>query len=101
MRLSLAMMKFAFGTVVAVSAPFVLGVSKHGDESTTWTEKYGSQYDLLFSGPLSFSHLPYSKCLEQEESVFDVAILGIPFDTSVTYRPGLVQSQIHRPREGG
>jgi len=93
------MMKF--GIVVAVALPFVLGVSKHGgDEFTTWTEKYGSQYDMLFSGPLSFSHLPYSKCLEQEESVFDVAILGIPFDTSVSYRPGLVQSQIPPLREG-
>jgi len=95
------MMKLTFGTVVTVALPFVLCVSNHGDEPTTWTEKYGSQYDLLFSGPLSFSHLPYAKCLEKEESVFDVAILGIPFDTSVTYRPGLVQSQIPRPREGG
>ena len=93
------MTKFAFGTVVAFALHFVLSVSNHGDESTTWTEKYGSQYDLLFSGPLSFSHLPYAKCLEQEESVFDVAILGIPFDTSVTYRPGFVQLQIPRPRE--
>ncbi|KIM47093.1 hypothetical protein M413DRAFT_440623 [Hebeloma cylindrosporum] len=80
------MMKFAYGTLIAVALPFVLGIS-NGDEPT-WTEKYGSQYDLLFSGPLSFSHLPYSKCLEQKESLFDIAILGIPFDTAVTYRPG-------------
>jgi agmatinase len=93
------MMKFTFGTVVGLTLPCVLGVSTHGDESTTWAKKYGSQYDLLFSGPLSFSHLPYAKCLEQEESIFDIAILGIPFDTSVSYRPGFVQSQIPHPRE--
>jgi agmatinase len=25
----------------------------------TWLTKYGKQIDLPFSGPLSFSHLPY------------------------------------------
>jgi len=58
------------------------------NQDATWGEKYGPQYDLEFSGPLSFSHLPYIKCLEQTESLFDVAILGIPFDTAVSYRPG-------------
>ncbi|KAJ4002241.1 arginase deacetylase [Lentinula boryana] len=56
--------------------------------STTWLEKYGSQIDQPFSGPLSFSHIPYTRCLENEETKFDIAILGMPFDTAVTYRPG-------------
>jgi hypothetical protein len=54
----------------------------------TWGEKYGAQYDQPFSGPLSFSHLPYALCLQDETALFDIAILGMPFDTSVSYRPG-------------
>ncbi|KAF8167412.1 hypothetical protein B0H34DRAFT_681784 [Crassisporium funariophilum] len=54
----------------------------------TWMEKYGPQIDQTFSGPLSFSHLPYFRCLNEEEVDFDIAILGMPFDTAVTYRPG-------------
>jgi len=54
----------------------------------TWGEKYGAQFDQAFSGPLSFSHLPYVLCLEDTKTSFDIAILGMPFDTAVTYRPG-------------
>ncbi|CAE6363124.1 unnamed protein product [Rhizoctonia solani] len=56
----------------------------------TWAEKYGPQEDMPFSGPLSFAHLPYSKCLEATNSSqpFDIAVLGVPFDSAVTYRPG-------------
>ncbi|PSS29567.1 hypothetical protein PHLCEN_2v2715 [Hermanssonia centrifuga] len=53
-----------------------------------WLEKYGKQIDQPFSGPLSFSHLPYSRCLEDTTAEFDIALLGMPFDTAVTYRPG-------------
>ncbi|KAJ3750857.1 Arginase/deacetylase [Lentinula detonsa] len=63
-------------------------LNKFQDSSTTWLEKYGSQIDQPFSGPLSFSHIPYTRCLENEETKFDIAILGMPFDTAVTYRPG-------------
>lgn len=56
--------------------------------SQTWLEKYGPQIDQSFSGPLSFAHLPYSRCLEDENAEFDIALLGMPFDTAVTYRPG-------------
>lgn len=54
----------------------------------TWLEKYGKQIDLTFTGPLSFSHLPYTKCLEVEDTSYDIAILGMPFDTGVTHRSG-------------
>ncbi|CAL1694028.1 unnamed protein product [Somion occarium] len=54
----------------------------------TWLSKYGPQIDQPFSGPLSFSHLPYTRCLEDESAQFDIALLGMPFDTGVTYRPG-------------
>ncbi|KAI0308333.1 Arginase/deacetylase [Multifurca ochricompacta] len=58
------------------------------DSSKTWSEKYGAQGDLVYTGPLAFSHLPYARCLEDASPAFDVAILGMPFDTAVTYRPG-------------
>jgi agmatinase len=54
----------------------------------TWSEKYGAQPDLVFTGPLAFSHLPYARCLEDASPAFDIALLGMPFDTAVTYRPG-------------
>ncbi|KAE9407325.1 Arginase/deacetylase [Gymnopus androsaceus JB14] len=53
-----------------------------------WFSKYGSQEDLDFSGHLSFSHLPASKCLEDNSTLFDIAVLGFPFDETVSYRPG-------------
>jgi agmatinase len=59
-----------------------------GSSGQTWIQKYGPQIDQPFSGPLSFSHLPYARCLEDESMNFDVALLGMPFDTGVTYRPG-------------
>ncbi|KAI0027757.1 arginase family-domain-containing protein [Vararia minispora EC-137] len=58
--------------------------------SATWAEKYGTQPDLGYTGPLAFAHINYARCLEDTAAAvpFDVAVLGMPFDTSVTYRPG-------------
>ena len=56
--------------------------------SETWAVKYGAQPDLAYTGPLAFSHLPYIRCLEDTSPAFDIALLGMPFDTAVTYRPG-------------
>ncbi|KAI0639525.1 hypothetical protein C8Q77DRAFT_1205013 [Trametes polyzona] len=92
--------------IVLLAGTLSVGAHRHGHEgqvpiadlhdfakstsngSPTWLEKYGKQTDEPFSGPLSFSHLPYSRCLEDENKKFDIAILGMPFDTAVTYRPG-------------
>ncbi|THH09556.1 hypothetical protein EW145_g1930 [Phellinidium pouzarii] len=76
--------------------------------SEMWTKKYGKQVDQPFSGPLSFSHVTYERCLEDTElrTLFDIAILGMPFDTGVTYRPGArfgpyaIRSGARRQREG-
>ncbi|KAJ6583014.1 arginase deacetylase [Mycena vulgaris] len=57
-------------------------------ESEEWFKKYGDQHDLSYTGPLSFMHLPYAKCLEDASHAFDIAILGFPFDTTTSYRPG-------------
>lgn len=56
--------------------------------SEPWATKYGAQIDQPFSGPLSFSHLPYTRCLDEAGRALDLAILGLPFDTAVSYRSG-------------
>jgi len=59
-------------------------------DNEPWNVKYGAQDDLQFTGPLAFSHLPYHLCLSDvtHSKLFDIAILGFPFDTTTTYRPG-------------
>ncbi|KAJ6591562.1 Arginase/deacetylase [Mycena vulgaris] len=53
-----------------------------------WTSQFGAQVDLGYTGPLSFSHLPYSRCLDDGAARFDIGLLGMPFDTTTSYRPG-------------
>jgi hypothetical protein len=80
-------------TIVILACALCIGAHQESflsKDLPTWKEKYGDQIDQAFSGPLSFSHLPYARCLEDEGTLFDIAILGMPFDTAVSYRPGLV-----------
>ncbi|KAI0008711.1 hypothetical protein F4779DRAFT_423219 [Xylariaceae sp. FL0662B] len=60
----------------------VLGVDKDVDVVT------GSQ----FNGLTTYANLPYVNCLADGEAgegkKYDIAILGAPFDTGVTARPG-------------
>lgn len=49
--------------------------------------RYGpedSQKSPRFTGPSTFARLPYVRTLEE----VDVAVVGVPFDTGVTYRVG-------------
>ncbi|EGY14872.1 hypothetical protein VD0002_g2285 [Verticillium dahliae] len=41
-----------------------------------------------FTGIGSFAHLKYTKCLTTPSELYDIAIIGVPFDTAVSYRPG-------------
>lgn len=46
---------------------------------------------VMFAGLTTYANLPYVHCLAgDEENVepYDIAILGAPFDTGVTARPG-------------
>lgn len=36
----------------------------------------------------SFAHLEHTKCLTNPSVLYDIAIVGAPFDTAVSYRPG-------------
>ncbi|KEY69422.1 hypothetical protein S7711_05736 [Stachybotrys chartarum IBT 7711] len=66
--------------------------STHGGDGWSSEElaeleaKWGTEYG--FSGIGSFAHLEYVKCLTNPAVQFDIAIVGAPFDTAVTYRPG-------------
>ena len=87
----------------ALSLLLVASALAHGDDQVplietnmltgntnpeTWLSKYGKPIDQPFSGFLSFSHIPHAICLEDESTLFDIAVLGFPFDTAVSYRPG-------------
>lgn len=41
-----------------------------------------------FSGISTFAHLKHERCLQHPELEYDIAVIGAPFDTAVTYRPG-------------
>ncbi|AAS53419.2 AFR048Wp [Eremothecium gossypii ATCC 10895] len=45
-------------------------------------------FDVGTAGIQTFAHLPHERCLLQPDLEFDIGILGMPFDMSVTYRPG-------------
>lgn len=57
----------------------------------TTEEKYSaSSQDLSFSGIVTFAHLPHQRCLDLEgtQGSGDIIVLGMPFDTAVSYRSG-------------
>ncbi|EPX73376.1 agmatinase 2 [Schizosaccharomyces octosporus yFS286] len=45
-------------------------------------------FDTQFSNMFGFAHLPQTKCLTDWSVDYDIAIVGVPFDTAVSYRPG-------------
>ncbi|KAI4288535.1 MAG: hypothetical protein L6R35_002205 [Caloplaca aegaea] len=44
--------------------------------------------DWGFSGVSTFAHLKHVRCLSERDVPFDIGVIGAPFDTAVTYRPG-------------
>jgi agmatinase len=45
--------------------------------------------DLPFSQPVTFAHLPWERCFSPaHKTAMDIAIVGFPYDTSTSYRPG-------------
>lgn len=41
-----------------------------------------------FSGVNTFAHLNYTQCLLTSQNLYDVGVIGVPFDTTTTYRAG-------------
>ncbi|KAK2752295.1 hypothetical protein FQN55_007335 [Onygenales sp. PD_40] len=75
------------------SLPFVLALSQAasalnlGPDYTHPIEDLDK--DLPFSQPVTFAHLEWQRCLaESHNTPLDIAILGFPYDTSTSYRPG-------------
>ena len=78
-----------FGLLISISIFGAAAVLAHHDNEQEhfqvndrqlkeqWAAKYGEQIDLTFSGPLSYAHLPYSKCLE------DTTVSCISMSTSL------------------
>ncbi|KAK3942451.1 arginase family-domain-containing protein [Diplogelasinospora grovesii] len=85
-------------------AASVLACSSHGhghdhsghehEPSREWTReelaelerKWGLEWG--FSGIATFAHLKHVKCLTTPSELYDIAVIGAPFDTAVSYRPG-------------
>lgn len=44
--------------------------------------------DWPFQGVNTFAHLDYHKCLLDAQEPYDIALIGVPFDTATSYRPG-------------
>ena len=45
-------------------------------------------FDYGFTGISTFAHLQHIRCLSAPHEPFDIGIIGVPFDTAVSYRPG-------------
>ena len=64
-------------------------------------EDKDDEFCTAFAGITTFAHLPFVNCLHprytyEAKEKFDIAIVGAPFDTSVTYRPGYAP---HKPAD--
>ena len=56
------------------------------EEQADLNAKWGTEWG--FQGISTFAHLPHQKCLTLPTTDFDIGIIGVPFDTAVSYRPG-------------
>ncbi|KAL4247378.1 hypothetical protein AB1N83_014419, partial [Pleurotus pulmonarius] len=72
------LLSFVSGHQTSEQAAFTSAQDPIDISKEPWTSKYGLQHDLGFTGPLSFSHLPYARCLQDASNKFDIAILGFP-----------------------
>lgn len=55
-------------------------------DETKLQEAWGQLWP--FQGINTFAHLQHHQCLVTPEETYDVALIGVPFDTAVSYRPG-------------
>ncbi|KAG0635694.1 arginase family-domain-containing protein [Tuber brumale] len=69
--------------------PLVLSLSRKentGEDISNLRKKWAPEHP--FGGVSTFAHLQHVHCLTNPHEEFDIAILGAPFDTAVSYRPG-------------
>ncbi|KIW15828.1 hypothetical protein PV08_05878 [Exophiala spinifera] len=69
-------------TALGVDKSYQVAEPSETERTTRWKGGYS------FQGIQTFAHLPHTLCLIEQDVEFDLAIIGVPFDTSVAYRPG-------------
>ncbi|KAK1915617.1 hypothetical protein P3342_003427 [Pyrenophora teres f. teres] len=85
-------MRLNWVTIIAGAASVSSHATHHAEDAFSQERldelerKWGT--DWGFSGISTFAHLPHTRCLTHPETTYDIAILGAPFDTAVSYRPG-------------
>ncbi len=71
-----------------------LSLAAQSTNDTEISKERQAELDLLwgndwpFTGINTFAHLPHTKCLLRPNEKYDIAVIGVPFDTAVSYRPG-------------
>ncbi|PIS50230.1 agmatinase [Candidozyma auris] len=75
-------MKLSIATLAAIAASQVGASAPEAQLSEIWGEAWP------FQGINTFAHLPSHNCLANRDSQYDIALVGVPFDTAVSYRPG-------------
>ncbi|KAE8146919.1 hypothetical protein BDV25DRAFT_169515 [Aspergillus avenaceus] len=71
--------------------PPVAGIQASGQIPLGTNDPVEIVTNSQFSGLTTFAHIPYANCFADDEAkplTYDIAILGAPFDTGVTARPG-------------
>ncbi|KAK2606286.1 hypothetical protein QQS21_003334 [Conoideocrella luteorostrata] len=64
------------------------------DDQKEWTKEELAElearwgFEWSFNGIGTFAHLDHIKCLTNPQEQYDIAIIGAPFDTAVSFRPG-------------
>ncbi|GMM52735.1 arginase [Starmerella bacillaris] len=77
---SLSALYFVCSTLLSGSHAFEI------EDVDVLNEKWGSDWN--FAGITTFARLPTNRCLVDFNTTYDVAVVGVPFDTAVSYRPG-------------
>ncbi|GEQ67905.1 hypothetical protein JCM33374_g1571 [Metschnikowia sp. JCM 33374] len=57
-----------------------------GDKNPSLSEIWGEAWP--FQGINTFAHLPHKVCLVDRDLQYDIALIGVPFDTATSYRAG-------------
>ncbi|KAH8166595.1 hypothetical protein CIB48_g1661 [Xylaria polymorpha] len=94
--------EFAWITL-SFSSALVAACGGHGEQVRKWSQEEIDELeakwdtDWAFSGISTFAHLKHVKCLTRPNELFDIAIIGAPFDTAVSYRPGSHHFNLQEP----
>ncbi|ORY88892.1 arginase family-domain-containing protein [Leucosporidium creatinivorum] len=76
--------------LTALALPLLCAAHKDAWSATYSSEGTKPATPIMYGGFNSFAHLPHyhDGCLGNSSLTFDLAVLGAPFDTLVSFRPG-------------